>query len=94
MLNLWPWRTKAAFIDSYCYPYVSSWEGKDVYRLSRCRNSGTQPSAIHVLILLLGRKLKQQRVVNPDAIHKFHCDKEKGNHILMHIIHIYIRWVS
>ena len=94
MLSLCPWRTKAAFIDSYSYPYVSSWEGKDVYRRSRCRNSGTQPSTC--LSCWEVRKLKQQRVVNPDAILKFHCDKEKGNHILMHIIHIYIyiRWVS
>lgn len=84
MLSLCPWRTKAAFIDSYCYPYVSSWEGKDVYRLSRC-SSGTQPSTCLSCYWEV-RKLKQQRVVNPEAILKFHCDKEKGNHLILHII--------
>ena len=62
MRNLCPWRTKAAFIDSYCYPPCeqSSWEGKDVYRLSRC-SSGTQPSMCLSCYWEIG-KLNQQCV--------------------------------
>lgn len=75
MLSLCPWRTKAAFIDSYCYPYVSSWEGKDVYRLSRC-SSGTQPSTCLSCYWEV-RKLKQQRVVNPERSLSFTVTKKK-----------------
>ena len=56
---------------------------------------GTQaPSHPRAKFLLGNKETETAACGQPWAIHKFHCDKEKGNHILMHIIHIYIRWVS